>query len=196
MKISAIIQARMTSTRLPGKVLANIEGRHVLSRYYGAAGKFKSDLIVRITSDCPLIDPKIVDLVIEKFLNSGADYTSNILKRTFPRGMDTEVFSFEILEKAHKEAKEKYQREHVTPYIYEQPEFFKLQIIKAEGKLKRSDLRLTVDTKEDLELIREIYKRLYKNGKIFYLQEIIDLLEKYPQLLQINSNIQQKKLEQ
>ncbi|PIU55548.1 MAG: acylneuraminate cytidylyltransferase [Deltaproteobacteria bacterium CG07_land_8_20_14_0_80_38_7] len=213
-KIGAIIQARMTSTRLPGKVLMDIEGKpmlwhvvnrlkfseklddiilaipntkknnilekfakdnkvkyfrgseeDVLSRYYKTAKKFKCDLIVRITSDCPLIDPQIVDLVIEKHLKLNADYTSNTLKRTFPRGLGVEVFNFKVLKKAQKEAKEDYQREHVTPYIYKNPEIFKIQNIKAERRLRYLEIRLTVDTKKDLRLIREIYKRLYKPKK-------------------------------
>ena len=244
-KIGAIIQARMTSTRLPGKVLMDIEGKpmlwhvvnrlkfseklddiilaipntkknnilekfakdnkvkyfrgseeDVLSRYYKTAKKFKCDLIVRITSDCPLIDPQIVDLVIEKHLKLNADYTSNTLKRTFPRGLGVEVFNFKVLKKAQKEAKEDYQREHVTPYIYEHPEIFELQNIEAKGKLRRPDLRLTVDTKEDLKLIREIYRYLYNPGKIFYTEEIIDLLDKHPELIKINANVQQKALKE
>ena len=163
-RVGAIVQARITSKRLPKKVLANISGKpmlervvdrlkaarkideiiiaipdtkennelegfirkndfkyfkgsedDVLSRYYQTAKSFKCDVIVRFTADCPLIDPKIVDLIIEKYLSSDADYASNVIKRTFPRGLDTEVFNFEVLEKAHKEAKERYQREHVTP---------------------------------------------------------------------------------
>jgi len=243
-KIAAIIQARMTSIRLPGKVLINIEGKpmlwhiinrlrfskklddiilaipdtkknnvleefagknnikyfrgseeDVLSRYYKAAKKFKVDVIVRITADCPLIDPRIVDLVIQKHLNSSADYTSNILQRTFPRGLDAEIFNLNVLKKSYNEAKENYRREHVTPYIYENQNIFKLQNIKAEGKFKRPDLRLTVDTKEDLQLIKKIYRRLYKPKEIFYGEEIIDLFKKHQQLTLINKNIKQKIIE-
>jgi len=240
-KIAAIIQARITSTRLPGKVLMDIEGKpmlwhvinrlklskkineiilaipntkendilekfakdnkvkyfkgseeDVLSRYYEAAKEFKSDIVVRITSDCPLIDPQVVDLVIEKHLNSGADYTSNVLQRTFPRGLDIEVFNFKVLEKTQKEARKNYQREHVTPYICENPKIFKLQNIKAKGKLRRPELRLTVDTKEDLKLIREIYRHLYKLRKIFYTEEIIDLFNNHQELIKINEKVRQK----
>jgi len=245
MKTAAIIQARMTSARLPGKVLMDIEGKpmlwhvvnrlkfskklndiilavpdtkendilekfaeddkikyfrgsedDVLSRYYQTAKKFKSDLIVRITSDCPLIDPKIVDLIIEKHLNSTADYTSNksnnIWKRTFPRGLDTEVFNFRVLEKTYREAKEIYQREHVSPYIYEHPELFYLNNV--ENNKDLSYMRWCVDETKDLELVREIYNRLYKNNKIFLLKDIVNLLEKFPQLLEINKNVKQKKI--
>lgn len=240
-KIIAIIQARTTSTRLPNKVLMDIEGRpmlfrviervkavrklddivlaipdskendsleefcrknnlkyfrgsenDVLRRYYEAAKNFQADIVVRITSDCPLVDPEVIDLAIEKHLNSSADYTSSILERTFPRGLDTEVFNYKTLEKAFEEAKEPHQREHVTPYIYEHPEIFELQNVLAEKEISWPDLRLTVDTKEDMELIREIYKRLYKSGKIFLTKEVVDLLNNSPELIKINADIQQK----
>ncbi len=240
-KIAAIIQARMTSTRLPGKVLMDIEGKsmlwhvvnrlkfskklddiilaisntkesdvleefakknnikyfrgseqNVLLRYYETAKKFKCDVIMRITADCPLIDPKIVDLVIEKHLNSGADYTSNILQRTFPRGLDAEIFNLDTLKKSHNEAKENYQREHVTPYIYEHPRLFKINHIKNEKDL--SHMRWTVDEKEDLDFVRQIYKRLFKKGKIFSMEEIVALLKKEPRLLEINKGIKRKPL--
>lgn len=242
-KITAIVQARMTSTRLPEKVLMNIKGKpmlwhvinrlkntkevneiiltipdsnendvleefaeenqvkyfrgseeDVLLRYYQAAKKFKSKVIVRITSDCPLIDSEIVDLVIEKHLKSDADYTSNSLKRTFPRGLDVEVFNFKVLEKSYREAKEHYEREHVTPYIYLHPKIFKLQNIEAKGKLRKPEIRLTVDRKEDLRSIKEIYRYLYNPRKIFNTKEVIGLLDKYPELLKINARIKQKEL--
>jgi spore coat polysaccharide biosynthesis protein SpsF len=240
MKVEAIIQARMTSTRLPGKVLKDISGepmlRHlldrlrstntidnvilaiphskqndklenlakelklpcfrgseddVLSRYYEAAVEFGMEAIVRITSDCPLIDPWITDTVIAAHLNSNADYTSN---KGFPRGLDTEVFNFDALNRAYKEAKQNYEREHVTPYIYLHPEIFKLKSVEATGKLRRPDLRLTVDTEEDLRLIREIFKRLYRDGRIFYTEDVIDLLDKHPELVAINAHVVQKEL--
>jgi len=166
----------------------------VLSRYYNAAKKFRCYIVVRLTSDCPLIDPEIVDKVVEKHLKTGADYTSNILKRTFPRGLDTEVFNFEILEKAQQKAKEFYQREHVTPYIWKNPKLFKLRNLKADKDLKFPHFRWTVDTKEDLQLIKEIYKYLYKPGRIFYAKDVIDLFNKHPELIGIN--IKQKGLKE
>ena len=238
-KTTAIIQARMTSTRLPGKVLMDIEGKpmlwrvinrlrfskkiddiilaipdtkendileefikknnikyfrgsekDVLSRYYEAAKKNKCNTIARITSDCPLIDPKIVDSVIKKYLNSSADYTSNTLKRTFPRGLDIEVFNFKVLEKAYKEAKQFYQREHVTPYIYENPEKFRL--INVKNKSNLCFMRWTVDEKKDLEFVREIYKKIYPKKKIFYMKDIVAILRKYPKLMKINEKVRQK----
>lgn len=225
LKTAVIIQARMGSTRLPGKVLMSISGKpmvqhvldrlsfakkidviilaipntkendvleefakennimyvrgseeDVLGRYYKAAEKFKIDVIVRITADCPLIDPEIVDLVVEKHLISGADYTSNNLKRTFPLGLDMQVFNFDVLERAHKEAKNTFDKEHVVPYIHQRPDIFKLESVEAKGALKRPELRLTVDTEEDLQAVREIYKSLYQPSKIFYTKEVINLL--------------------
>ena len=239
MKIAAIIQARITSTRLPGKVLIDIEDKpivwhvinrlkfskkltdiilaipdtkendilekfskdnqinyfrgseeDVLSRYYEAAKKFKVDVIIRITADCPLIDPEIIDKVIEKHLNSGADYTSNLIKRTFPKGLDIEVFNFSALEKSFQETKERADREHVTLYIREQPREFKRVNIENDEDI--SFMRWTVDEKEDLEFVRAVYKKLYQGGKIFLTKEIIELLEKEPQLLEINKNIKRK----
>ncbi len=166
----------------------------VLSRYYHAALQYKAEIIVRVTSDCPLIDPRVTDMVVEKHLDSDADYTCNGVEWGFPLGLDTEVFSFNTLERAFKEAHQEYEREHVMPYIYQHPELFKIQTIPAAGKLKRPDLRLTVDTEEDLKLIREIYRRLYHEGQIFYTEDVIDLLDKYPELIAINANVRQKKL--
>jgi spore coat polysaccharide biosynthesis protein SpsF len=243
MKIAAIIQARMTSTRLPGKVLMDIEGRpmlwhmvdrlkyaqkldgivlalpdakesdalenfarqnnikysrgsedDVLARYYESAREFGVNVVVRITSDCPFIDPKVVDEVIARHLVSGADYTSNISERTFPRGLDTEVFNFNVLEQAFGEAKEPYQREHVTPFMREQPKRYKLENVEAKKELAHPEFRLTVDAKEDLELTREIYRHLYVPGQIFYTQEIIDLLERNPEMAKINAHVEQKAL--
>lgn len=240
MNVVAIIQARMGSTRLPGKVSKSIMGKpvlwhmfnrlkfsrkiddivlaipdsaendqlegfakglkllcfrgseqDVLSRYYGAALKFGGQVIIRVTSDCPLIDPRLTDSVITTHLNSHADYTSN---HSFPRGLDTEVFNFETLKRAYGEARLDYEREHVTPYIYLHPEIFKLNLVEAVGKLRRPDLRLTVDTEEDLRLIREIFKRLYRDGPIFYTEDVIDLLDKHPKLVAINAHVAQKKL--
>lgn len=231
-----IIQARMGSFRLMGKVLKEINGHpmlwhvvnrlkncqkadkiilaipdneennileefcrnnnldffrgsetDVLSRYYETAKKFNCDIIVRVTSDCPLIDPEIVDLVIEKHLESKADYTSNIFKRTFPRGFDAEVFNLETLEKAFNEAKEKHQREHVTPYIYENPGMFQIVSVEAPEELNHPEMRLTVDVKEDLELIRKIDSSLSA-------EEIVNYLLNNSNLLTINQEVKQKEL--
>jgi spore coat polysaccharide biosynthesis protein SpsF (cytidylyltransferase family) len=123
----------------------------VLSRYYFAALKFKADIVVRVTSDCPLIDPSLVDEAIKHHLVTGNDYTSKGTMGGLPRGFGSEIINFKALEKAYNEAKLTYQREHVTPYLYQHPELFNIDVIQAEGKLKRPDLRFTVDTPEDLD---------------------------------------------
>lgn len=244
MKTVAIVQARMGSTRLPGKILKDLLGKtvlqhviervlmvnsideiiiattvldqdivvvheatkcgvkyfrgseeDVLSRYYLAAKESEADVIVRITSDCPLIDPIITDQVVKYFLekqeyelvtNAGIDVT----KRTFPRGLDTEVFSFQALEEAFKAATLPYQREHVTPYIYENSN----KIYFYQNEVDYSHLRWTLDTEEDYLLIEKIYNHLYHGTHDFYFQDIIRLLEKYPEFIQINSHIEQKKI--
>lgn len=246
-KVVCIIQARMGSTRLPGKVMKKIKGKSilyyvvervkqarlinqiliatttnkqddviveeaerlhvkcfrgseqdVLSRYYYSAKKFDADVIVRVTSDCPLIDPKITDEIISYYLKND-DYSlvtnagPNIEKRTFPRGLDTEVFSFGVLEEAFNNANKQYQREHVTPLIYETPEKFKVFFIKAEEKLKRPDIRITVDTKKDFELVSKIINHF--DSIDFDTEDVMNFLENKPKLLEINKDVKQKKIE-
>jgi spore coat polysaccharide biosynthesis protein SpsF len=166
----------------------------VLSRYYEAAKTFKAEIIVRLTSDCPLIDPKITEMAIENHLHSQVDYTAVGFEGGFPRGLDTEIFNFDVIEKTYNEAHLIYEREHVTPYIYHHPHLFKLRFLEATGKLRRPDLRLTVDEREDLELIRAIFETLNRDGQTFYTEEVIDLLDKYPHLLAINAHVVQKEL--
>ncbi len=164
----------------------------VLSRYYNAAKQFKADIIVRITSDCPLIDPEIVDDIIKKHIENKADYTSNTIKRTYPRGVDTEVFNFNTLEDTYNNANEEYHREHVTPYMREHPDKFNLQNIEAEGTLRRPDIRITIDTKEDFELIKKIL--LHFQDLNFKTKDVICFLNKKPELLGLNKNIIQKEV--
>ena len=247
MKIVAIIQARMGSTRFPGKVLETICGKamithviertkeakrisqiivattssekddrlvreveqievisvfrgneeDVLERYYRAAQQNGAEVIVRITSDCPLIDPAIMDRMIEVYVKriterTPVDYLSNTLVRTFPRGLDAEVFSLNALERAFHEAKKYYQREHVTPYIWRHPRKFTLECFKNNEDL--SFHRWTVDEKEDLQLIREIYRELYGEGRCIHFKEVIDLFTRRPHLCEINAHITQKEL--
>lgn len=160
----------------------------VLSRYYGAAIEYELDIIVRITSDCPLIDPNIIEEMLSKYeegiLTTG---NSDLSTRTFPRGMDTEIFKFEYLKDAFENASENYQREHVTPYIYEN-----YNNIIFKNKNDYSKYRLTLDTKEDFELIKAVYRILYKEKHDFYLSEIIDVMEKNTELYKINYMIEQK----
>ena len=156
----------------------------VLDRYYKASKAFNADVIVRITSDCPLIDPKISDLVVKTFLKNDCDYCCNTLPRTFPHGLDTEVFSFEALERAWKEAHTPYEREHVTPYIRENPHKFKR--VNVENEMDFSYLRWTLDYPEDFEFITEIYKRLYPKKRIFYMEDVLNVLNNEPWLIKIN----------
>lgn len=156
----------------------------VLDRYYKAARELNADIIVRITSDCPLIDPKVSDLVVETFLKNEFDYCCNNMPRTFPHGLDTEVFSFKALKKVWEEAKKPYEREHVTPYIRKNPDKFK--IINVKNSVDLSHLRWTLDYPEDFEFITEIYKRLYHKKKIFYMEDMLDVLTKEPWLIEIN----------
>lgn len=238
MNIVAIIQARMGSTRLPGKVLQDLSGqsvlcrvvrrvqrastpkrvlvattssrnddavvvdcarlgvqvfrgdeRDVLDRYWRAAQFVGADTVVRITADCPLIDPSLIDDVVRGFLQSSADYASNVLERTYPRGLDVEVISAKALEKAWRNADQSHQREHVTPYFYENPGLFKL--LSVRGKTDCTAYRWTLDTDEDLHLIRTIYERF--DGKDdFSWTDVLRLMEQEPKLLSINSAIIQK----
>lgn len=243
MKIGVIIQARMGSTRLPGKVMKKIQGRSVLehviervkqsklideiiiattthehdsvieaeasrcgvksfrgseedvlSRYYYAAKSNELDVVVRITSDCPLIDPIIIDNVIEFYESHNYAIVTNagndLHNRTYPRGLDVEVFSFTLLENAYHDAKEKHQREHVTPYIYETSKSVAIY----KNEIDYSEYRWTLDTEEDFELICEIYRYLYKGSHDFYLEEIVNLVNARPELKMINAHIEQKKI--
>lgn len=166
----------------------------VLSRYYYAAKENNADVVVRVTSDCPLLDSEVTEEIIKFYLDNHSqyDYVSNTLDRTYPRGFDTEVFSFKVLEEAFLNAKENFQREHVTPYIWDiKPNY---RIYQYKNKLNNSDLRLTLDTKEDLELITKIYDALYKNNSYFGLKEILELFNERPELIEINKEIEQKKI--
>lgn len=237
--VVVIIQARMGSSRLPGKVLQDIHGRTMLSqtirrvqqarlvdeviiatttnpiddliveeadqlkvpacrgsetdvldRYVQAARQVSAHTIVRITSDCPLIDPAVVDLAIASFkaASPAADYVSNTIRRTYPRGLDVEVFSRAGLEKAALEASAPHQREHVTPYFYENPHRFRL--LPVNNDFDCSAYRWTVDTPEDLDFVREVYRRL-DSGESGW-RKVLDILEKEPALCDINRNVVQK----
>jgi len=165
----------------------------VLSRYYETAKIYNAAIVIRVTSDCPVIDPYIIDAMLTKFINEGhIDYMSNSIERTFPRGLDTEIFSFPALEKTYNEAKLDYEHEHVTPYIYNNPDKFVIKNYANETDL--SSYRWTVDTAEDFRLIEEIYNSLYRQDKIFLFKDILKLIESRPELTKINRDIKQKKL--
>jgi spore coat polysaccharide biosynthesis protein SpsF len=212
-KVIAIIQARMGSSRLPGKVLAEIEGRPMLWRVLerARAARSLSEVIVG-TTDEPR-DDAIVNFcrqhgvacfrgsesdVLERYYRAAqqrkADFvvriTSNGLTRNYPRGLDAEVMTFEALQRAHAEARHPYQRAHVTPYIYENPNQFK--ILAVTGVEDYSAFRWTVDTPEDLAFVRAVYQRL-ENENCGW-REIVKLLTREPQLAEINSSIAQKAL--
>ncbi len=163
----------------------------VLDRYYRAARQLGAETVVRVTSDCPLIDPAVVDRVVREFAAAAPDYASNTLERTFPRGLDTEVLTFEALERAWRKAGEPYQRVHVTPYIYQHPDRFRLLSVVAE--LEAGDHRWTVDTAEDLELVRVLYDRL-GNGDAFGWRQALAVVEREPELTALNRRVQQKAL--
>lgn len=238
--VVAVIQARMGSTRLPGKVLADIEGQpmlarvverarrarnvertvvatttdpadepvvalcaargyeftrghptDVLDRYLQAARETAAQVVVRITADCPLIDPEVVDRTVEAFLAAWpeVDYASNRIVRTYPIGLDVEVVRREALERAAVEAREPYHREHVTPYFYEAPGRFRVVSVEAGGDYGR--LRWTVDTPEDLAFVREVYRR-FGGRDDFGWREVLDLLAREPDLIAINAHVRQK----
>jgi spore coat polysaccharide biosynthesis protein SpsF len=159
----------------------------VLDRYYQAATKFNTDPIVRITADCPLIDPYIIDVVVQRYLKGDCDYAANTIKHTYPDGLDVEVFGYKALMKAWKEARWASEREHVTVYIKNNADKFRLANVQNSADL--SHFRWTVDEAKDLKFAREVYKRLYREGQVFYMEDIVELLRKYPALEQINQGI-------
>ena len=167
---------------------------NVLSRYYFAAKENNTDLIVRITSDCPCIDVDITDLTIDDHINKMADYTTNSLVRTYPHGLDVEVFNFNTLEKAYKNATKDYEKEHVTPYINRNPQKFKINIVKAPKELYAPDIRITLDTEEDYALLCAVYDYLYPKNKYFNAYDIVNLFIKKSWLKLINKKIMQKKI--
>lgn len=258
-KVVAIIQGRMSSTRLPGKILAEIEGRpmlqrvyervsraqlvnhvlfatsdhpsddvvaefcarqglpyvrgnlyDVLDRYYQAARAAEATIIVRVTADCPLIDPQLIDEAITALKTGGYDFTCNRLPppwhRTYPIGLDVEVCTFAALERAWKEASQPHQREHVMPYFYEgsalqpiasgmesgvSPRGFRLALLHAPTDY--GHYRWTVDTAEDLEFVRRIFSH-FGGRDDFSWQDVLVLLERHPELMAINAGISHKTL--
>ena len=263
-RIVAIIQARMSSNRLPGKVLLDIGGQpmlarvvertrlaqtldkvvvattsdpsddpvaalcaqrgyhsyrgslhDVLDRYYQSAKAFDAQVIVRVTADCPLIDPALIDRTVRAFLgqaeNSASysmisspeslsnvdknflwDFAANRLPppwgRTYPIGLDTEICTFQALQRAWKEADQPYQREHVMPYLYDHGAF---RVLLLNTEPDYGSLRWTVDTAEDLELVRQIYTHFDPRWD-FSWQEVIELFKRQPSLAQINQQVQHK----
>jgi spore coat polysaccharide biosynthesis protein SpsF len=169
----------------------------VLSRYHGAALACGADAIVRVTSDCPLFDSTVLDAMLVIFRNANCDavkvdYMSNVERRTFPRGLDAEIFTFAALDRAQKEARLDYEREHVTPYIHLHSEWFRIGSF--EGAVDLSRHRWTLDTPEDWELIETIFNTLGKDGRIFSTEDVLKLLNERPELAKLNAHVEQKKL--
>ncbi len=234
-RITLMIQARVGSNRLPGKVLKTIEGKpmiwhvinrvkkipniqqivlittekkedekleeiaktheilffrgdenDVLNRHYQCAITFKAEHIIRITGDCPLIDPTIIQSILEFYLENDYDYVSNTIKPTFPDGLDVEIFSLKALKKAVKNAKLSSEREHVSPYFIKNPKKFKLHNIKNKKDL--SHMRWTIDQKQDLKFVRKIYAKV-RPRKIFSMQDVLKIILEEPELQKINEGI-------
>jgi spore coat polysaccharide biosynthesis protein SpsF len=258
-RVIAIIQGRMSSSRLPGKILADIAGQpmlqrvfvrtsraatvtetifatttdssddpvakycdfsgipftrgslfDVLDRYYQAARGAKADVVVRITADCPVIDPALIDDAVNTLVDHEYDFVANRLPppfhRTYPIGLDVEVCTFKVLEKAWKESTETFHREHVMPYFYEGVELTQQSRTLETGISPRGysvallhhtsdfgDYRWTVDTPEDLEFIRQVYSR-FDGRDDFSWKEVLDLVHNEPDLMKINSGVQHKTL--
>lgn len=240
--VVAIIQARMGSTRLPGKVMMEIAGRpmlwhilnrvrqsrlidgvivatstrkedkvigslaltcgaeafygsdlDVLDRYYWCAEESGAETIVRITADDPFKDPAVIDLIVRAFSNGrgGLDYVSNTIKPTFPEGLDVEVFSYSALESAWSFAKEAFDREHVTAFMWRNPNRYRLLNIENWlGDLSR--MRWTVDTPEDMTFARAVYDRLFSEKEIFLMEDILSLLREHPEISRLNENVEQR----
>jgi spore coat polysaccharide biosynthesis protein SpsF len=164
----------------------------VLSRFAGAAQQASADVVLRATADCPLIDPGVVDACVERFLDpsSSFDYVSNCIVRTFPRGMDTEVFTRAALDAANREATDPSDREHVTPFLYRHPERFQLGSYTRDTDESR--YRLTVDTQADFDLIDAIFRELLGHGRPMELLDILALLRARPDLVALNAHVEQK----
>ncbi|MBK8164515.1 MAG: glycosyltransferase family protein [bacterium] len=238
-RVVTIVQARLGSRRLPGKVLAPVAGRRaldwqltrmrasrlagnivvaiptgaaddaladhcaalgfacfrgheedLLDRHYGAACEYGADVVVKVPSDCPLIDPAVIDRVIGRFLAmpDAFDYLGNLHPATYPDGNDVEVMSMATLETAWREADRPFEREHTTPFIWERPQRFRLGNVAWEtGRNFSMSHRFTLDYAEDLTFVRAVFERLAPRDPLFSLQDILTLLERQPHLLELNA---------
>ncbi len=241
LKRVATVEARMNSSRLPGKILKDIlekpslerlvervrrakfvdevvvattvskeddiveswackagasiyrgSEEDVLLRVLEAAAAYKADIIVELTGDCPLLDPAIIDEVIGYYLEHDYDYVSNNKERSYPRGLDTQVFSREILEEVNRLTRDPADHEHVSLYIYEHPERYRLATLKAPKELYGPDIRLCVDTPEDFAVVESIYKGLYPKDPGFSAYDIMAYLNANPSILNMNAAVKQK----
>lgn len=242
-RVVGITQARMSSTRLPGKVLREVQGKplllhhaerarrvrtldafmvattvnpaddrvaataaaagfpvfrgsedDVLSRFIQAAEHYRADIVVRLNADCPLIDPAVVDHMVQAFLDRwpDIDYASNRLVHTYPRGLDAEITTLAALREADAEAEIPEDREHVTYFIWHRPDRYRLLNVPSERDLKGH--RWTVDTPEDFELVRRILDDLYPRKPEFTLQDCLDVLAEHPDWPSINAHVEQRLL--
>ncbi len=232
--IGCIIQARVSSTRFPKKILQNLDKENkvleyvisqvknskkvdqiiiattslkdddvvvdisekngcevfrgseddVLDRYFQCARKFELDVIVRVTSDCPLIDPQVIDQIIGEYESGSFDYVTNTFPRTFPKGLDVEVFSRETLDKMWKNAELPSEREHVTQFVFDNNEF---RIGNVKNNVDLSYMRWTLDERKDFEFLVSIIKRI-KNKPILK-NDVLEILSREPSLLKVNSGI-------
>lgn len=237
----ATIEARMASSRLPGKILKEIIGkpslerliervRHaklvdevvvattvspqddaveawakragisffrgseedVLLRVLEAAKAFKADVIVELTGDCPLLDPMLIDQVIGKYINSNFDYVSNNKERSYARGFDTQIFSTAVLNEVNCLTRDAADHEHVSLYIYEHPERYKLHTLVAPQELYAPEMRLCVDTSEDFFVVESVFKALYPKNPSFTAQDIMAFMRQHPEIAGVNSAVKQK----
>ncbi|MBT8379807.1 MAG: glycosyltransferase family protein [Ignavibacteria bacterium] len=238
MKILTVIQARMGSKRLPGKVLLPLSGKplllrmyerveaaknageivmavtkekiddeivklceknnlnyfrghtnDLLDRHYEAAIKFNADVVVKIPSDCPLIEPAIIDKVLISYIENRNkfDFVSNLHPATYPDGNDVEVISFDVLEEAWHKAEKSLEREHTTPYIWENPDKFRIGNVTWETGFDYSMThRFTIDYKEDYDFVKTVFDQLYQIKSMFTLNDILKLLEERPEIKKIN----------
>lgn len=241
-RVVASIEARMRSSRLPGKVLADINGQpaltrlvhrlrrsatvddivlatsveksddilaewansecvpffrgseqDVLSRVVGAQRYMRSDIVVEVTGDCILIDPEIIDLGVNTFMENDCDVVTNTAKASHPMGIDVQVFSLEILEEVEKTVHDPAVREHVSLYFYENPEKYRIYHLLAPRRWKAPDYRFQLDYPEDLKFIRKVYKRLeMRFGDDFGIEEIFNLLRENTSLMEINMHCEEK----
>lgn len=164
---------------------------NALERFYFAAQLNKIDVIVRLTGDNPCIDPQLVSVILKNHIEKKSDYT---MTKGYPIGLDVEVFNFNSLEKAYKNATKNYEKEHITPYINRNPEIFKINEIKAPQELYAPDIRITLDTEEDYALLCAVFDYLYPKNKYFNAYDIVNLFNKKPWLKLINKKIMQKKI--
>jgi spore coat polysaccharide biosynthesis protein SpsF len=169
----------------------------VLDRYYKAAKKFDAEVVVRVTADCPLFDPEVLSQMLCEFgriplTDSSKVYLSNTIARTYPRGLDVEIFNLTALEFAYKKANQGFEREHVTPYMYQHPDEFMLYDFKNDADF--SDYRWTLDTPEDFNLIETVYSELYKEGRVISTADVLSLLKARPELCMLNANVRQKNI--